>query len=222
VGADRQSQETSFLEQHGIRLEGTKPKGKKAPWTSENFSRGGSTRRKGWYRTNDIRTTACFRDMEIWVPKSGKSCSPESIEKIWEAWQNDAPKDECKVQLGGPEKEWWTGTEMGLLRAYWFAGHVTASDGSLGTGSMGAGFVWLDCSKCGSERIGREEEGASSGRAEMGAYGAILRRTPDHEDLVTATDSEVLCRVVGRWVGQGGKASLANTADAEIFTHILT
>jgi hypothetical protein len=98
---------------------------------------------------------------------------------------------------------------MGLLRAYWFAGHVTASDGSVGTGSMGPGFVWLDRSKCGSERIGREEEDASSGRAEIGAYVAILRRTPDHEDLVTATDSEVLCRVVGRWVGQGGKSSLA-------------
>ena len=87
---------------------------------------------------------------------------------------------------------------MGLLRAYWFTGHVTASDGSVGTGSMGAGFVWMDRSKCGSERIGREEDGASSGRAEMGAYTVILRRTPDHEDLVTATDSEVLCRVVGR------------------------
>jgi ribonuclease HI len=88
-------------------------------------------------------------------------------------------------------------------------------------GSMGAGFVWLDRSKCGSERIGREEEGTSSGRAEIGAYAAILRRTPDHEDLVTATDSEVLCRVVGRWVGQGGKASLANTADADILEYIL-
>jgi hypothetical protein len=40
--------------------------------------------------------------MEIWVPKSGKSYSPESIEQIWEAWRNDAPKDECKVQLEGP------------------------------------------------------------------------------------------------------------------------
>jgi ribonuclease HI len=125
--------------------------------------------------------------MEIWVPKSGKNCSSESIEQIWEAWRNDAPKDECKVQLKGPEKEWWAGTEMFLLRAYWFAGHVTASDGSVGTGRMGAGFVWLDRSKCGSERIGREEEGASSGRAEMGACTAILRRTPNHEDLVTAT-----------------------------------
>ena len=86
---------------------------------------------------------------------------------------------------------------------------------------MGAGFVWLDHSKCGRERIGREEEGARSGRAEMGAHAAILRRTPDHEDLVTATDSEVLCRVVGRWVGQGGKDSLANTADVDILEYIL-
>jgi hypothetical protein len=55
----------------------------------------------------------------------------------------------------------------------------------------------------------------------MGAYSAILRRTPDHEDLVTATDSEVLCRLVGRWVGQGGKSSLVNTADADILEYIL-
>jgi ribonuclease HI len=82
--------------------------------------------------------------------------------------------------------------------------------------------MWLDRSKCGSERIRREEEGTSSGRAEMGAYAAILQRTPDHEDLVTATDSEVICRVVGRWVGQGGKASSANTADADILEYILT
>ncbi len=55
----------------------------------------------------------------------------------------------------------------------------------------------------------------------MGAYVVILRRTPDHEDLLTSTDIEVLCRLVGRWVGQGGKASLANTADADILEFIL-
>lgn len=158
--------------------------------------------------------------MEIWVPKSGKSFSQGSIEEVWEAWRNDTPKDECKVQLEGREKEWWAGTEMGLLRTYWFDGNVAASDGSVGTGNMGAGFVWLDRSKCGSELVGREEEGTRSGRVEMGAYVVILRRTPDHEDLVTATDSEVLCRVVGRWVGQGGKASLANTVDADNLEYI--
>ena len=86
--------------------------------------------------------------------------------------------------MEGPEKEWWTGTELGLLRANQFPGHVTASDGSVDTGSMGAGFVWLDRSKCGSELLGREEEGTSSGRVEMGAYSAILRHTPDHQDLI--------------------------------------
>jgi ribonuclease HI len=79
----------------------------------------------------------------------------------------------------------------------------------------------MDRSKCGSERIGGEEEGTSSGRSEMGAYDVILRRTPDHEDLLTTTDSEVLCRLVGRWVGQGGNASLTNTTDADILEYIL-
>ena len=55
----------------------------------------------------------------------------------------------------------------------------------------------------------------------MGAHVAILRRTPHHEDLITSTDSEVLCRLVDRWVGQGGKASLANTADADILEFLL-
>ena len=55
----------------------------------------------------------------------------------------------------------------------------------------------------------------------MGAYVAILRHTPDHEDLVTATDSEVLFRVVDRWVGQGRKDSLVNTVDVDILEYIL-
>ncbi len=87
VGTDRKSQVTTdFLEQHGTRLEGIKPKGSKAQRTSENISRGGFTRRKGWYHTNDIRTMTCSRDMEVWVPKSGKRFSQESIVEVWESW----------------------------------------------------------------------------------------------------------------------------------------
>jgi hypothetical protein len=72
VGTDRQSQVTTdFLEQHGTGLEGIKPKGSKAQRTSGNVSRGGFIRRKGWYHTNDIRTMACSRDMEITQRKSG-------------------------------------------------------------------------------------------------------------------------------------------------------
>jgi ribonuclease HI len=88
---------------------------------------------------------------------------------------------------------------------------------------MGAGFTWMDSSlkRCGSEKIGRDEEGTSSGRAELGGYTVILKRTPDTQDLVTVTDSEVLYRLVRRWIGQGGKVSLSNTADADILEFII-
>jgi hypothetical protein len=76
--------------------------------------------------------------MEIWVPKSGREYSLDSIESVWEAWQNDSPKHEYKVQLEGPAKERWSNTELVLLRAYHFPGHITTSDDSVGTGSMGA------------------------------------------------------------------------------------
>jgi hypothetical protein len=60
-----------------------------------------------------------------------------------------------------------------------------------------------------------------SGREETGTYTVILRHTPDHEDLITSTDTEVLFRLVGRWVGQGGKVSLVNTTDTDILEYIL-
>ena len=65
-------------------------------------------------------------------PKSEKGYSPDSIEAVWDAWRNDAPKDECRVQLEGLEKEWGAGTELGLLRAIQFPGLGTASVGSVG------------------------------------------------------------------------------------------
>ncbi len=50
----------------------------------------------------------------------------------------------------------------------------------------------------------------------------IFRHTPDKENLITTTDSKLLCRLVGRWVGQGGKTSLVNTTYTDILEYILT
>ncbi len=124
-----------------MRLDDFQQKGSKAQRTSEGRSGGGFTRRKGWYHTNDIRTTTCDRDMEIWIPKDNGEYSREDVEGVWDVWWNDTQKDECRVRLEGSEKEWWADTELGLLRVYQFLGHVTVSDGSVGTGSMGSGFV---------------------------------------------------------------------------------
>ena len=84
---DQQSQATTeFLEKYGRRLEAVRQKGVKIPKTSENASGGGFTRRKGWYRTNDIRTSASWQNMEIWVPRAGRGYSQDRIESVWEVW----------------------------------------------------------------------------------------------------------------------------------------
>ena len=49
-------------------------------------------------------------------------------------------KDECQVRLKGRERDYWMGTEIGILRGYGFQGHVTAGDGSNKQGKMGAGY----------------------------------------------------------------------------------
>ena len=72
---------TDFLEQFGTRLEEIQPNGPKAQRTSEGRSGGGFTRRRGWYHTNDIRTT---RDMEIWIPKDNGEYLREDVEAVWD------------------------------------------------------------------------------------------------------------------------------------------
>ena len=97
-------------------------------------------------------------------------------------------------EVGGPREGVVGRHGARIATTYHFPGHVTVSDGSVGSDCMGAGFTWMDSSlkRCGSERIGRDEEGTSSGRADLGGYTAILKHTPDTQDLVTVTDSEVL------------------------------
>jgi len=44
------------------------------------------------------------------------------------------------VQLQGTERDYWMGTEMGMLGDCRLQGQVTAGDGSYEKGKMGAGF----------------------------------------------------------------------------------
>ena len=53
--------------------------------------------------------------MEIWIPKDIGAYSREDVETVWDTWRNDTQKDEYRVRLEGPEKEWWDDTELGLL-----------------------------------------------------------------------------------------------------------
>ena len=105
------------------------------------------------------------------------------------------PEGRMHSEVGGPREEWWAGTELGLLRAYHFPGHVTSSDGSVGSDCMGAGFTWMDRSlkRCGSERIGRDEEGTSSGRTGQGGK-VSLSNTADADILELVDEGKTLAK----------------------------
>ena len=73
-------------------------------------------------------------------------------------------KDECQVRLKGRERDYWMGTEIGMLAGYDFQGQLTAADGSDKKGKSGAGYNDLRGEKKQQCKVGREEEGSSSNR----------------------------------------------------------
>jgi hypothetical protein len=38
-----------------------------------------------------------------------------------EAWEAESERDECIVNLTGPERDYWSGIEAGMLKCYWFS-----------------------------------------------------------------------------------------------------
>jgi len=63
---------------------------------------------------------------------------------------------------------------------------------------------------------GREEEGSSSNRPELAAFLLALRDTLIEEPLLYLCDNQSLLKAVTRWIGEGGKATLAGAPDADI------
>ena len=109
------------------------------------------------------------------------------------------------------------GTEIGRLGGYGFRGTVTAGDGSKQNGGkMGAGYVNLRKQRKRQERkVGREEEGSSSTRPELAAFVLALRGTLMTKPMLYLCDNQALLKAVKRWVGEGGKAMLVGTSDAD-------
>jgi len=64
--------------------------------------------------------------------------------------------------------------------------------------------------------VGREEEGSSSNRPELAAFGLALRDTLIEEPLLYLCDNLSLLKAVNRWIGEGGKATLVGAPDADI------
>jgi hypothetical protein len=70
-------------------------------------------------------------------------------------------------------------------------------------------------------RVGREEEGTSSNRPELGGIVLVLQSAALSEDALLLCDNEAVLCVIKKWVGQGGKATLATATDADILREIV-
>jgi hypothetical protein len=70
-------------------------------------------------------------------------------------------------------------------------------------------------------RVGREDEGVSSNRPELGAVVLALQSVGLNEDALLLCDNEAVLCVIRKWVGQGGKATLATAPDADILREII-
>ena len=83
-------------------------------------------------------------------------------------------------------------------------------------------FKGEEADKC--ARVGREEEGTSSNRPELGGVVLALQSADLIEDVLHALllcgNAAVLC-AIKKWVGQGGKATLATVPDADILREIV-
>jgi len=65
------------------------------------------------------------------------------------------------------------------------------------------------------------EEGTSSFRAELAALLMLLREAPDEEDVVALLDCKSEITEVGKWIGEGAKATLVGVANADILEKII-
>ena len=82
-------------------------------------------------------------------------------------------------------------------------------------------YAPIDRRRRGWARIGREEEGTSSFRAELAALLMLLREAPDEEDVVALLDCKSEITEVGKWIGEGAKATLVGVANADILEKII-
>ena len=184
---------------------------------------GRASRQKGWWKRGAIETNCHSVNMTAWVHKDCEMISQEKLVSIQQAWDCEEMKDECTVRLNGSERDYWLGSEIGRLGGYGFQGAVYGIDGANQDGKMGAG-----CCRLGkpdedqSARVGREEEGTSSNRPELGGVALALRKAEVGEDVLILCDNESVLKVIKKWIGQGGKATLANAPDADILHEILT
>jgi ribonuclease HI len=160
--------------------------------------------------------------MTAWVHKECGIMDDDALLTLKGAWEKPEQEDECSVRMDDLEQDYWMGTEVGQLGGYGFQGAIFGVDGSCKDGKMGSGcckFQGEEADKC--ARVGREEEGMCSNRPELGGVVLALQSAALSEDVILLCDNAAVLCAFKKWVGQGGKATLATAPDADILQEIV-
>jgi ribonuclease HI len=190
--------------------------------TGDEARKGGTCRRRGWWKAGNIATSACPAGMTAWVHKECTTIDQRAIMNLRQAWDCAEEKDECTVSMTGLERDYWLGSEAGRVGSYEFQGAVFGINGSNHEGCMGSGCCRLGMPEADQRvRVGREEEGTSSNRPELGGVVLALKQAELSEDVLILCDNESVLKVIKKWIGQGGRATLADAPDADILREIL-
>ena len=124
---------------------------KKATWKQRTESegqpdeapklRGKGCKRRNWWKEGRVERTQGQRHMACWVHSrgTGNAVPLSVIQELEQEWMRPDEKDDLGLQMCGPERDFWLGTEAGLLGCYEFRGQCAGGDGSEHKGDMGAG-----------------------------------------------------------------------------------
>ena len=143
-------------------------------------------------------------------------------------------KDECTLDLIGPEKDYWNDTETARIKPYLFPDTCASGDDSNheATKTMGVFFCTLeelhwdrrdphvpDKIERHNSRycvgVDRGKEDASSNRVEHVSLLLCLRKIQQTQDLIYLTDNESLLKTIRKWVCEGTRSNLTTTPDAQ-------
>ena len=162
---------------------------------------GRARRQKGWWKRGVVDTQLNTVNMTAWVHKECDIMEEDALLRLQGAWDNPQQKDECSVRMDDMEWDYWKRTEVGQLGGYGFQGAIFGVDGSCKDGKMGSGcckFQGEEADKC--ARVGREEDGTSSNRPELGGVVLALQSAALSEDVLLLCDNAAVLCAIKKWV----------------------
>jgi len=88
--------------------------------TDKKGGKGQSVRWKAWWRQSNIKCAVSEDYASCWVHQDCHVVDEQKAAFKKAAGVSSRGKDECQVQLKGRERDYWMGTEIGMIRGYGF------------------------------------------------------------------------------------------------------